>query len=179
MARVRAQLERYEWYRRIFERYRTQVDELLHEAPDIPIRKGRAFYESCPDDDAVLTFDPYAPQRHSCPKCGKNWTGEKFDGGWVRQFQDWLAKRLVEAGIVYRVSGGEHYAAFIRACLRHYADHYREYPLESNLLGPTRLFQSTYLESFWLTDLVTAYDLVRAAPCYSDEDHAAIRDLFY
>ena len=42
--------------------------------------------------------------------------------------------------------GGEKYAEVVRDALVYYADHYEEYPLANNLLGPTRLFQSTYLK---------------------------------
>ena len=35
-----------------------------------------------------------------------------------------------------------------------------EYPNKDNVLGPTRLFFSTYLESIWLLQLVVALDLL-------------------
>lgn len=179
LARVQTQLERHDWYRHSYEGFKKGVDELVDRNPAIPVRKGRAFYESCPDDNAVLIFDPYAPEHHVCSKCGKDWQGDKFGGGWVRQFQEWLAKRLIETGIVYRLTGSELYADYIRRVLHHFVRHYKDYPLASNLLGPTRLFQSTYLEAFWLTDMVTAFDLVREAACFTGQDHEAVRELFY
>ncbi|HEX7003729.1 MAG TPA: heparinase II/III family protein [Trueperaceae bacterium] len=178
-ARLLEQLGRHAWYRQAFERFRSRVDELIERSPRIPIAKGRAFYESCPDDNARLLFDPYAPHSHLCPKCGRNWTGEAFDLSWVRQFQEWLGKRLVEAGIVYRLVGEERYALLVRDSLAHFIANYRHYPLANNLLGPTRLFQSTYLEAFWLVDAVAAYDLTRSSGVYSQADHSGIRELFY
>lgn len=148
-------------------------------APAIPVRKGRAFYESCPDDNARLEFDPYRPQHHRCSQCGRDWQGERFDQAWVRQFQEWHAKRLVEAGILYRLEGAARYARYVRDSLRHFVRHYQDYPLANNLLGPTRLFQSTYLEAFWLVDMVAAYDLTREARAYTNEDHHGVRGLFY
>src|SRR5690606_6626913 len=67
----------------------------------------------------------------------------------------------------------------VRDALAHFVRHYRDYPLTNNLLGPTRLFQSTYLEAFWLVDIVAAYDLTRASPAYDAADHGGVRDLLY
>ncbi|MGI6148391.1 MAG: sugar-binding protein [Limnochordia bacterium] len=177
--RIRRQLEEFPWYRRVFAGFRERVDEWIERKPEIPVEKGRAFWESCPNDGTLLVFDPYDRYTHRCPKCGTNWSDEKYNGAWVRIFQDWLQRRAIEAGILYRVLGGEKYAEVVRDALVHYADHYEEYPLANNLLGPTRLFQSTYLEAFWLNDMVVAYDLVSESPCFAPEDHAKIRQLFY
>ena len=179
LERVRERLTRFGWYRVAFERFRGRVDELVERSPVIPIRKGRAFFESCPDDHARLLFDPFAPSSHVCPKCGRDWQGEEYDLAWVRQFQDWLGKRLVEAGLLYRVEGEERYARLVRDSLAHFVEHYREYPLANNLLGPTRLFQSTYLEAFWLVDMVAAFDLTRSSAVFSEVDRSGVRDLFY
>lgn len=155
------------------------MEELIARAPEIPVAKGMAFYESCPKDNVRLEFDPYAPSSHICPKCGQDWQGKTFDLAWVRQFQDWLGKRLAEAGILYQVEGDERFARLVRDSLDHFVRRYRDYPLANNLLGPTRLFQSTYLEAFWLVDIVTAYDLTRASGAYSETDHSGVRDLLF
>jgi hypothetical protein len=123
--------------------------------------------------------DVRSSQADRCPKCGKDWTGEWFDGAWIRQFQGWLPKRLIEAGILYSLSRREAYARYVHKALEHFTRHYEDYPLANNLLGPTRLFQSTFLEAFWLADMVIAYDLVREAPPLNAEDHEAIKNLFY
>jgi len=179
LTRIRRALDEHRWYRTALEKFRARVDELIARSPAIPLDKGRAFFESCVIDNSRLVFDPYEPHRHACPKCGRDHTGETFDLAWVRQFQEWFSKRLVEAGILYALLNDERYPRLVRDSLLHFATHYRDYPLANNLLGPTRLFQSTYLEAFWLVDMVAAYDLTRDSPSYSDHDHAAVRELFY
>jgi hypothetical protein len=179
LERVKRQLSRYPWYRGVLEGFRARVEELISRSPAIPLLKGRAFYESCPVDHARLSFDPFAPRSHVCPKCGRAWLGEVYDLAWVRQFQEWHAKRLVEAGILFAVEEGERHARLVRDALVHFVRHYRDYPLANNLLGPTRLFQSTFLEAFWLVDMVAAYDLTRSSSVYSPADHEGVRELFY
>ena len=39
----------------------------------------------------------------------------------------------------------------------------RSYPNRDNVLGPTRLFFSTYLESIWLLQICVTADLLEAA----------------
>src|SRR6185437_3414873 len=41
-----------------------------------------------------------------------------------------------------------------------YAERYTDYPNRDNVLGPTRLFFSTYLESIWLLQICLAVDLL-------------------
>lgn len=177
--RIRRALDEHPWYRQALERFRVRVDELVARSPAIPLDKGRAFFESCAHDSTRLVFDPYEPSRHVCPRCGRDHAGETYDLAWVRQFQEWLGKRLVEAGILHVLEGDERHARLVRDSLRHFATHYRDYPLANNLLGPTRLFQSTYLEAFWLVDMVAAYDLTRDSRSYTASDHEAVRELFY
>ena len=47
-----------------------------------------------------------------------------------------------------------------RVVLDAYADAYLRYPNVDNVLGPTRLFFSTYLESIWLLQICVALDLL-------------------
>ncbi|MFI5241509.1 MAG: heparinase II/III family protein [Gemmatimonadales bacterium] len=59
-------------------------------------------------------------------------------------------------------------AAFARATLEEYADRYDRYPNSDNVLGPSRPFFSTYLESIWLLQLCIAADLLDLADAGSD-----------
>lgn len=176
---VKRKLRNNDWYRNIFKGFKERVDRFIKEKPEIPVEKSRVFYESCPDDNTRLKFDPYNPGQHICPRCGKNWTGDKYYRAWVRFLHEWIQKRVIEAGILFQVLGEEDYASSVHRVLKHYAIHYQDYPLANNLLGPTRLFQSTYLEAFWLTDMVIAYDLVRDSKIFDHQDHQMIKDLFY
>ena len=56
--RIRRQLEEFPWYRQ-FCGVSERVDEWIARKPEIPVEKGRAFWESCPNDGTLLVFDPY------------------------------------------------------------------------------------------------------------------------
>jgi len=52
---------------------------LLERLPPIPTLKALLSADGgiCPDDGATLAFDPWSPQQHRCPRCGKTWSGER------------------------------------------------------------------------------------------------------
>ena len=114
----------------------------------------------CPDDGELLAFDPYSPHEHRCPRCGRSVKGELHDRFWIYWYQLWLAERAVHAALLSVLRDDRHLAAVARAILDGYADRYLTYPNVDNVLGPTRLFFSTYLESIWLLQICIAADVM-------------------
>ena len=117
----------------------------------------------CETDGTPLEFDPWSPSAHRCPRCGRAHTGELHDRAWIMPYQLWLAERAVHAALFFVLRGDERHAALARGILTGYADRYLTFPNRDNVLGPTRLFFSTYLESIWLLQICLAADLLRTA----------------
>lgn len=161
ITRIRRQLADHDWYARSFQHLIEPADQLLRHGISIPTEKGYAFYDTCPEDNNPLLQDPFNPRDHRCGTCGRNYTAEPYHRAWVAFYQSYLSQRTVEMGIAYQLTGDDAYADAIRHVLLEYADRYVDYPLEGYVLGPTRLFQSTYVESLWLASLVAAADFVR------------------
>ena len=124
----------------------------------------------CPEDGAALTFDPWSPTEHRCPCCGKTWSGERHHWNWARYQHLWLAERAVHLATLASVGddGDRRAAARARDILNAYAERYWRYPNRVNVLGPSRLFFSTYLESLWTCNYVAAAALLRAADQLDD-----------
>src|SRR5690348_8049558 len=114
----------------------------------------------CPRDGATLAFDPFSPHRHRCPVCGNTYTGAFHDRFWVFWYHLWLAERAVHGALLAALRCDERAGAFAARILDRYADQYLRYPNRDNVLGPTRPFFSTYLESIWLLNLCIATDLL-------------------
>lgn len=117
----------------------------------------------CEKDGTQLEFDPASPREHRCPKCGAAYGGELHHRAWVMPYQLWLAERAVHSALFHALRGETRHAALARSILEGYADRYLTYPNVDNVLGPTRPFFSTYLESIWLLQICVAADLLRAA----------------
>ncbi|MFI5310357.1 MAG: heparinase II/III family protein, partial [Gemmatimonadales bacterium] len=117
----------------------------------------------CPDDGTPLEFDPFSPDDHRCPLCARVCRGEFHHRWWVYSYQLWLAERGVHAALLYLLRGDARHGRLARDIAGRYAAAYLQYPNRDNVLGPTRLFFSTYLESIWLLQLCATADLLEAA----------------
>jgi hypothetical protein len=126
----------------------------------------------CEDDATQLEFDPYSPDEHRCPQCGGVYTGVLHHRWWIYWYQLWLAERGVNAALLFLLRGDARHGAFARSVALRYCETYAAYPNSDNVLGPTRLFFSTYLESIWLLQLCVMADLLESAG-----DHAAAADV--
>ena len=147
------------------ESLRAEMDRVLREAPAISGQKALLSRDGgrCPLDGAQLEFDPYSPHAHRCPTCGTLYTGERHHRWWLVFAQLWRAERAVHGALLNALHSDPRLAAFARATLDEYADRYARYPLDDNVLGPSRPFFSTYLESIWMLQLCIAADLLDEA----------------
>lgn len=128
----------------------------------IPTEKARLSRAGgvCPRDGARLEFDPASPHRHRCPSCGGGFEDEAHYRWWIVSYHLWLAERAVHGALLGRLRGEDAAAELSRTILRRYAELYLRYPNSDNVLGPSRPFFSTYLESIWLLQLCVALDLL-------------------
>ncbi|MBA3496035.1 MAG: heparinase II/III family protein [Gemmatimonadales bacterium] len=123
----------------------------------------------CPDDGAMLAFDPWSPEAHRCPRCGRDCRGERHDRAWARYQHLWLAERAATLAALGALAGERGAAERASEILSGYASSYFDYPNRDNVLGPSRLFFSTYLESIWITNYVAAAMLLRESGDLSSE----------
>ncbi|HEX2249558.1 MAG TPA: heparinase II/III family protein [Gemmatimonadales bacterium] len=116
----------------------------------------------CPEDGIRLIFDPWSPGEHRCGRCGRTYRGERHDVAWAHYQHLWVMERAATLSTLAAVDGGQDAAERANALLQAYHC-YPEYPNRDNVLGPSRLFFSTYLESIWLTSYLAAAVLLREA----------------
>src|SRR5438552_819173 len=129
-----------------------QAAPVLERMPPIPREKALLSSDGgvCPEDGAPLAFDPWSPDVHRCPRCGRTFGGERHDRNWARYQHLWLAERAAHLAALAALDGNEAAGARAAEILRAYARSYMRYPNRDNVLGPSRLFFSTYLESLWV-----------------------------
>jgi hypothetical protein len=137
---------------------------LIERGFEVPREKARLTRRGgrCEVDGALLEFDPWSPHRHRCPTCGREYEGAAHDRWWIMGYQLWLAERSVHAATLHALRGESRHATLARDILAAYADAYVKWPNQDNVLGPTRPFFSTYLESIWLLQLCVALDLLES-----------------
>jgi len=141
------------------------LERLLASPLEIPREKARLSRAGgrCPADGAPLDYDPWSPDAHRCPRCGTVYSGEAHYRFWLMWHQLWLAERAVHAATLYALRGDERHRRLALSLLAGYSERYLDYPNRDNVLGPSRVFFSTYLESIWLLQLCAAIDMLEMA----------------
>jgi hypothetical protein len=133
----------------------------------------------CAADGSPLKFDPWRPHEHRCPSCGREHSGPRHDAAWVRWQHLWLAERAAELAALGVLAERADASGASTALLAAYARRYGDFPNRDNVLGPSKLFFSTYLESIWLINYLTAAWLLREAGTLdpsSEEGVSAVAD---
>lgn len=137
-----------------------------------PVPKSKALLTAdggmCPEDGTRLLFDPWSPTEHRCPRCGQGFGGERHDRAWAHYQHLWLAERAAHLATVAVMGGREDAAQRANQLLQAYRD-YGDYPNRDNVLGPSRLFFSTYLESIWIGNYLAAATLLREGGLLADQ----------
>ena len=141
---------------------RRRAARTIHEMPAVPQVKALLSQDGgvCPEDGAALVFDPWSPAAHRCSRCGSTWSGGRHDRHWARFQHLGLAEQAAELATLGIMGDEDAAAARASEILGSYA-HYASLPNLDNVLGPSHLFFSTYLESIWVTNYLAAAVLLR------------------
>ncbi|MGH7568043.1 MAG: heparinase II/III domain-containing protein [Gemmatimonadales bacterium] len=153
-----------------------RAEPILAHAPHIPDAKALLSMDGgvCPEDARPLAFDPWSPGAHRCARCGKRYTGERHDRHWARYQHLWLAERAAQLAALAALGGPAAAGGRAREILAAYGERYWRYPNRDNVLGPARLFFSTYQESIWLCNYLAAAQLLRAAGALDEPTARAV-----
>lgn len=165
--------------RSLYARLEARVARVLAAPPTVPAQKAILSSDGgfCPVDNSVLVFDPASPSAHRCPLCGKAYSGERHDQWWARHQHLWLSERAVEMATVAALGEQAEPARGAAALLGEYARRYLTYPNRDNVLGPARLFSSTYAESVWVLNYLGAAWLLNECGALDQETSAAVKQV--
>ncbi len=149
----------------LLDRLTSRSAAILRGAPELSPFKAELTTDGgiCPDDGGALEFDPWRPAAHRCPSCSRTVAGARHDRAWARWHHLWMAERAAELAAVAVFADREDAAGAASEILSAYASRYGDYPNRDNVLGPSRLFFSTYLESIWITNYLAAAAQLREA----------------
>jgi hypothetical protein len=165
LALRRAELKGSSDLRELARRLEQLAAPLLDDSIYFPDKKALLSQDGgvCTTDGTRLSFDPLSPWQHRCPKCGTVHEGERHHRAWVWRYHIWLSERAIHLALLGALNGDERLVRRARDIIDLYSGRYRRFPNRDNVLGPSRLFFSTYLESIWLTQLIIAALLLEQA----------------
>ena len=126
---------------------------------------------------------------HRCPQCGDLYSGYPYDNVLYKEQHKALALEAENCAWAFALTGNFAFARWVHDILVAYAKRYAFYPYHSQNMGtwtdpphPSggHIFEQTLSEADWILKICNAYDLVRLADVFTDNDHRAIReDLLY
>jgi hypothetical protein len=116
---------------------------------------------TCPACGGPLRFDPWSPDRHPCSRCGAVATGPLHQAHWARPQHLWVAERTAHLATVGVLGDDGRAVDQAKELLAAQAGIYPELPNRDNVLGPSHLFFSTYLESIWILHFLAAASILR------------------
>lgn len=153
-----------------------RAQPVLERMPIVPRIKALLSRDGgvCPDDQSQLLFNPWSPHAHRCPACSRSFSGERHHAHWVRAQHLWIVERAAHLATVHAVTDCTAAAVRSRQLLAAYYDLYFELPNSDNVLGPSHLFFSTYLESMWLLNYLAAAFILREMNALDDHDISRI-----
>ena len=142
-----------------------ELDPLRTRPLPIPAQKARLTRAGgrCPHHGIPLVFDPWSPHAHRCERCGGVFHGAEHDDWWAMGAQLYTVERAVHAAALFALRGDPRDAALAAQILDALSERYAGWPNRDNVLGPSRPFFSTYLESIWLLNACHALDLLETA----------------
>jgi len=162
------------------------AENLIADPPPLPDGFGSwTFYYACPDDGTDL--QPVSPAEHKCPKCKKRYGDERTVAAYRCRLHYRLEHAALQLGWAYAYTNDERFAIGVRRILLHLADAYNKYPVRQDRWGRSgwfaplggRRYVQSLDEAVGVIELAKAYDLTRAAKCWSaaDAEHVE-RDFF-
>ncbi len=140
---------------------RANADLWLNRTIEIPARGGHFHQFFCPDGDRLeLPKDQrFVPGPYRCPKCGRRFSGERFEGALRRVAHGWLSQAALDLALVSASERRPEYAAKSAEILLKYA---KAYPgPHSSIVNGGMIYQSLD-EAMWVIPLAQAYDLIHS-----------------
>jgi len=176
LAGRRAQVDAAPPLQALLQRLAERAEPVLARMPPVPRVKALLSSDGgvCPQDGTALPFDPWSPEEHTCSACGRTVSGERHHAHWARAQHLWLAERAAHLATVAAFTEDGRVARRARELLAAYYELYFELPNRDNVLGPSHLFFSTYLESMWVLSYFAAAHLLRESGHLDTEDVAAV-----
>lgn len=159
---------------------RRNADRWLNRPVTIPQRAGHYHHFTCSDGArlAVPANQEFTTTgTYQCTACGKEWSGEKFDGGRRNYEHMWLKGAALDLALAGALEQNSAYTRKAAEILRKYAD---AYPGRHTKPTEGGIFYQSLDESMFMIPLAQTYDLLYDSGVLSPGDKAHIeKDLFW
>ncbi|WP_312429645.1 heparinase II/III domain-containing protein [Lacrimispora sp.] len=121
-----------------------------------------ALYYYCPDCSVRLTFDRNDKHHHSCPSCGRFFSGEPYDSTWWGLINSRNYTAAFQMGLIHLITEETGYARKAVDIMMEYSRYYKDYEVHGNIPynGPGKSGAQTLDEANFLRSFAMSYDLL-------------------
>ncbi|WP_313579401.1 heparinase II/III domain-containing protein [Lacrimispora sp.] len=161
---IRHLREKYQRQRSAVNRIMEDVKEIMAEPVLVP-KTGIAnwtLYYYCPDCSVRLTFDRDDKYHHSCPSCGRVYSGEPYDSTWWGLINSRNYTAVFQMALIHLITGEADYARKAVNIMMEYSRYYKGYEVHGNIPynGPGKSGAQTLDEANFLRSFAMSYDLL-------------------
>ena len=176
ITQLHARVARDPWAAEVATAIIEEAEELTAALLDIPHAEGQWSHWYVGEGGNRLV--PRSPTEHVDPATGTIYTGDPYDAVYVAMRHGYWLRGVQKLGMAYALTDDARYAERARNILLEYASFYRDLSLHTkggnSLFSGARLFAQTLDEAVLACYLVSGYDLVYDAPCFTATDHDEI-----
>ncbi|MDR1769448.1 MAG: heparinase II/III family protein [Hungatella sp.] len=161
---IRHLREKYQSQRSAINRIKEDVKDTMTEPVVVP-KTGIAnwsLYYYCPDCSVQLNFDRNDRHHHSCPSCGRVYSGEPYDSAWWGIMNSRNYTAAFQVGLIHMITGESAYARKAVDMMMEYSGYYKDYEVHGNIPynGPGKAGAQTLDEANFLRSFAMSYDLL-------------------
>lgn len=156
---LRRDLAKPGWKTGLYRRIRANADLWLSREVEIPARGGHFHHFFCLDGDRLEApgDQRFVPGPYRCPKCGKSYSGDRYEAALRRDVHLYLAQAALDSSLVSAIEHQPPFAAKSAEILLKYA---AAYPGPHKTTTTGGMIYQSLDESMWVIPLAQAYDLV-------------------
>ena len=120
-------------------------------------------YYYCHDDAQMLKFDINSPKMHICPRCGRVYEGDPYDGVWEHILHNQNTSAVYYLGLLFCIDENQKYAQLAYQIIYEYAKVYPEYRPHGNIPynRPGKAHAQAIDEAVFFRELCLGYDLIK------------------
>jgi hypothetical protein len=134
----------------------------------------------CDEDAAALRFDLSEPNRHVCPRCGRVYAGEPWDGAWRSNVHGTLVGACERATVLGMLRPhDERYRHFVRRVVLFYANHYADYAVHGVRAGKGKVMSQSLDEAIVVLSIGRYVEWTRQAGWFNDAEMSLLRQKLF
>lgn len=134
----------------------------------------------CKECGVRLDVDFHKPNEHSCPSCGRIYSGEPYDGAWRKMVHGAIVTNVERAAILANLYPREKkYGEYVKNTILYYAENYHKYEVHGKNAGKGKVFPQCLSEAIFVVSIERTLRFVSRLNLFSNDELELIGEKFF